>query len=321
MSNLRLVLRLMSLSILAAACTALPNSITIDLGTGKQNVDAIVQATFQSMTATAGASGATPAPATDAGSISGSLNYPAESLPAMYVTAFEVGTQNYKYVMTGEGQQNYKIDGLPPGNYQVVAYAVGSSAFPAGLSGGYTQAVLCGLGQSCTDHALISIPVAAEQVVAGIDPADWYLVEGAFPPFPGSAGAGQAAVTPADMAMGSITGSLMYPASGIPAMRIVAFQVGGGSYYYADTAIGQGSYTIGNLPPGTYHVVAYVRPGGGFNSGPAGGYSQMVPCGLKYGCDDHSLIDVLVTGGAASAGVDPTDFYADPGTFPANPAP
>jgi hypothetical protein len=104
-------------------------------------------------------------------------------------------------------------------------------------------------------------------------------------------------------------------------MRIVAFQVGGGSYYYADTAIGQGSYTIGNLPPGTYHVVAYVRPGGGFNSGPAGGYSQMVPCGLKYGCDDHSLIDVLVTGGAASAGVDPTDFYADPGTFPANPAP
>ena len=85
--------------------------------------------------------------------------------------------------------------------------------------------------------------------------------------------------------------------------------------------MGQSSYVIEDLPSGTYHVVAYVMPGGGYGSGPAGGYSQMVPCGLKYGCDDHSLIDVVVTAGNTTAGVDPNDYYADPGAFPANPAP
>ena len=47
----------------------------------------------------------------------------------------------------------------------------------------------------------------------------------------------------------------------------------------------------------------------------------MVPCGLQYGCNDHSLIDVVVPAGGQASGVDPADFYADPGTFPPNPAP
>jgi hypothetical protein len=47
----------------------------------------------------------------------------------------------------------------------------------------------------------------------------------------------------------------------------------------------------------------------------------MVPCGVKYGCDEHTLIDVSVTAGNTGTGVDPYDYYADPGTFPANPAP
>ena len=190
---------------------------------------------------------------------------------------------------TAEGQQDFQIDGLTPGTYEVVAYTVGSQSFPPGLSGGYTQAVICGLGQGCTDHTLVQVLVAAGQAVAGINPADWYLVDGAFPPFPANPGLGDIGVTQAAPATGSITGSLSYPASGIPALRVVAFQVGGSSYYYADTSLGQSSYTIDALPAGTYHVVAYVRPGGGFDLGPAGGYSQMVPCGLKYGCNDHAI--------------------------------
>ncbi len=319
MSILRIAVRLGILGLLAGGCSALPESVTIDFGDGGQDVGAIVQATFQAMTAVAGPN---PAPAGESGSISGALNYPAESLPAMYVAAFEVGSQNYRYVVTTEGQQTYQIDGLSPGNYHVVAYTVGSQSFPAGLSGGYTQAVLCGLGQGCDDHSLVSISVGVSQAVTGINPADWYFVEGAFPPFPGPGESlEEHATPPAAPATGSITGSLMYPASGIPSLRVVAFETSGSSYYYVDTLLGQSSYTIENLPPGTYHVVAYVRPGGGFTSGPAGGYSQMVPCGLLYGCNDHGLIDVIVAPGAVASGVDPTDFYADPGAFPPNPAP
>jgi hypothetical protein len=311
-----------ALALVAAGCGALPDSITIDFGNGTPDVNAIVQATFQSMTAMASVNVASTATAPGVASISGSLNYPADSLPAMYVAAFEVGTQNYRYVITAEGQPTYQIDGLTPGNYEVVAYTVGSQSFPAGLAGGYTQAVLCGLGAGCGDHTLVNIPVAAGQAVTGINPADWYLVEGAFPVFPGVTSTGVDSTTPPFAAStGGIAGSLMYPASEVPALRIVAFQAGGSSYYYVDTLPGQSSYTIEDLPPGTYHVVAYVRPGGGFTSGPAGGYSQMVPCGLQYSCSDHSLIDVVVDAGSVTAGVDPNDFYADPGTFPPNPAP
>jgi len=109
----------------------------------------------------------------------------------------------------------------------------------------------------------------------------------------------------------------MYPGEGLPALRIVAFQKGGNSYYYVDTAIGQSTYAIQNLPPGTYRVVAYVRPESGF---PAGLGGRIFPDGavrLKYGCNDHTLIDVEVQAGNTTTNVDPNDFYADRVRFPA----
>lgn len=125
------------------------------------------------------------------------------------------------------------------------------------------------------------------------------------------------------VATGSISGTLMYPAGGVgmPALRIVAFEVGFPHFYHIDTALGQNTYQLDNLPPGTYRVLAYTLSGGGFNSGPIGGYSQMVPCGLQYSCNDHTLIDVVVTAGHITTGVDPNDYYAPEGTFPPNPVP
>ena len=321
MRILRAVIAMGALAALLAACGPLPSSITINLEDNTQDVGGIVQATLQAMTAQAVTQPAGPtAPAPSGGqpgSISGSLNYPSESLPAMYVTAFQVGSQNYRYVITNEGQQTYQIDGLTPGTYHVIAYTVGTGSFPAGLSGGYTQAVPCGLSAQCNDHTLTDVAVAAGQAVTAINPADWYLVDGAFPPFPEQG----AAVPHANAGVGGIAGTLMYPSSGIPAMRIVAFQKGANAFFLVDTIVGQSNYSIGDLPPGTYNVAAYVKEGGGYNSGQAGGYSQMVPCGLQYGCNDHTLMDVSVTAGNTTMGVDPTDFYADPGTFPQNPAP
>ena len=130
-----------------------------------------------------------------------------------------------------------------------------------------------------------------------------------------------AATLPPAVASGGVSGQLMYPSSGIPALRIVAFQVGCSNIYHVDTALGKNTYELDGLPPATYRVVAYVLPNGGFTAGLSGGYSQMVPCGLHYGCNDHTLINVIVTAGHVTTGVDPNDYYAPQGTFPPDPIP
>jgi hypothetical protein len=287
------------------------------------DVNVIVQQTFAAMTLQAGGGPlSTPQPAATTGSISGVLNYPAESIPSMYVTAYQTGTQNYQYVITNPGQGTYQIDGLQPGVYHVIAYTVGGGGFPAGLAGGYTQAVLCGLNANCTDHTLINVTVSAGQTASNANPYDWYAPQGTFPPFPQQAGSPTLSTTPMSSfpEMGTITGTLSYPASGIPALRIAAFELSTSEVSYMDTAAGQGSYSF-DLPVGTYHVVAYTLGGGGYPSGLAGGYSQAVPCGLSVSCTDHSLINVVVTAGATTANVNPGDWYAPAGTFPPKPGP
>jgi hypothetical protein len=331
MSKLRALLVLSLLALFTTQCGPLPDTVTINIVAPTQvDLNQAVQSTFQALTAQAPKKpSATPSPAAAAtatatattGSIAGQLRYPADSLPAMYVTAYQAGSQKYQYVITSPGQNTYEIDGLEPGTYHVIAYTIGGGGFPVGLAGGYTQAVPCGLGANCTDHSLLDVQVEAGQVASGIVPDDWYAAQGTFQPFPQMQAASATATLPAAAADGGISGTLMYPASGIPALRIVAFQVGGSAYYHVDTNLGQSNYELDHLPPGTYHVVAYPLPGGGFTGGPPGGYSQMVPCGLQAGCTDHTLIDVVVTSGNVTAGVNPNDYYANPGSFPPNPVP
>jgi hypothetical protein len=151
--------------------------VTFVPDTPAPDVNSIVQQTFQAMTAQAGGGQplATPLPPTSSattGSISGQLNYPAESIPALYVTAYRVGTQNYQYVITNAGQGTFKLDGLQPGVYHVIAYTVGGGGFPAGLAGGYTKAVPCGLSAGCNDHTLIDVTVIAGNDSAGVNPYD-----------------------------------------------------------------------------------------------------------------------------------------------------
>ncbi|MBN2386214.1 MAG: hypothetical protein JXB85_04285 [Anaerolineales bacterium] len=118
---------------------------------------------------------------------------------------------------------------------------------------------------------------------------------------------------------GAISGMLSYPAEGIPALRVVAFSAADPNvYFYVDTVPNQGTYLIEDLPTGVYHVVAYnLNP----NFALGGGYSQAVPCGLLATCTDHSLVEVIVTAGLTIENINPGDWYAPEGSFPAMPNP
>ena len=126
--------------------------------------------------------------------------------------------------------------------------------------------------------------------------------------------------TPEGGQTGSVTGGLSYPSEGIPPIEVVAYRVGGqpNEYYYVLTQQNQATYLFDFLPPGTYYVVAYPMLEG---NDLAGGYSQAVPCGLSVNCTDHSLIPVVVQASQITSGINPADWYAPPGSFPANPIP
>lgn len=130
-------------------------------------------------------------------------------------------------------------------------------------------------------------------------------------------------ITPVVAGPGSISGYLSYPSEAIPAERVVAFSTGSPAHFFVDTAANSATYKIPNLPAGTYYVVAYVAPSApaGFPMGLAAGYSQAVLCGLVYGCDDHSLLPVAVRSGSDTPQINPQDWYAPAGSFPAMPTP
>ncbi len=233
-------------------------------------------------------------------SVSGNVCYPSEGIPPMTVYIQETTTNAVVEVAIAQNQSTYEAD-VPPGTYMAYAWLPDFS-----IGGGYTHAVPCGLSVNCTDHSPLQFLVVDGQTATGIDVCDWYGGPFDIPLPPGV----DAAET-----TGSISGSLNYPSEGIPSLTVVAFNINTGFWYYVITASGTGFYTISDLPPGSYRVVAYA--GGSL----AGGYSQAVPCGLTFSCTDHSLITVTVTAGNTTENVNPWDWYAPDGTFPANPVP
>ena len=137
-------------------------------------------------------------------------------------------------------------------------------------------------------------------------------------------------LSPSAPSTGTIAGRLSYPSEFIPPLRVVAFSLTDGKAYFIDTAQNQAEYSI-DVPAGSYYVVAYPFDGTPGQTGQvdsytlggapfAGGYTQMVPCGLAAGCDDHTLLLVTVNGGE-TVSADPGDWYAPDGTFPTVPKP
>jgi hypothetical protein len=304
----RLFVLMVTLGLLLSACGAgQPVEPTLD-------VDTIVQATFQALTAQAPQ--ATPTVVSETGSISGALSYPSEGIPPLLVVAFRVDSDEYYWVQTAQNQSAYQMDGLKLGTYHVVAYAL-----PDGkLAGRYDQFYLCGLHQGCTDSNWVDVQVQAGVVTPNVDPGNWYIGAENYPSMPAydpqqQSGSGIAA--PVVVQSGSIAGQLSYPSSFIPSMVVVAFESNGSNYRYVITNQNSTTYQIDDLPPGSYYVVAYPVDSPTY----PGGYSQAVPCGLLVDCADHSLIPVNVIDGQVTQGVNPGDFYAPPGTFPVYPLP
>lgn len=142
------------------------------------DVAAIVSATLTAVAADE----QTAATSVQSGGIEGRLNYPADSLPAMRIVAFQVATGQYYSVDTAAGQSSYRLEGLPEGKYNVLAYTLGSETFPAGLAGGYTQAVMCGMRPECSEHGLVDVIVFDGEITPDVDIFDW--LQPNFPPMP-----------------------------------------------------------------------------------------------------------------------------------------
>jgi hypothetical protein len=306
----KFIVLMIAVSLLLSACGGAP----------EQNVDLIVQATLQSLTLQALQATpvvqSTPTAESQTGSISGKLSYPSSGIPPLLVVAFSINSESYYWVQTAQDQTTYQMDGLPPGAYHVVAYALPDGA----LAGRYDQFYLCGLNQSCTDSNWVDVQVQAGVVTPNVDPGNWYTGPENYPSMPGyepGQPGGSGIYVKEEPASGSIAGQLSYPSSFIPSMVVVAFNVKTSGYYYVITNENSSTYQIDDLPIGSYYIVAYPNN----DSSYPGGYSQAVPCGLLAECADHSLIAVNVIDGQVTQGINPGDFYAPPGTFPPSPLP
>lgn len=121
------------------------------------------------------------------------------------------------------------------------------------------------------------------------------------------------------IAKGEIKGTLGYPAEGIPELNVYAFDTSNEkTYFMIDTKVNQDQFTISDVDPGNYYIVAYVKAS---KTGEAygGGYTKAVSCGLSVNCLDHSLIAVTVKPGETATGVEVKDWYAPEGIFPKKP--
>jgi hypothetical protein len=218
-------------------------------------------------------------------SISGKICFPGSHIPAMNLYLQNMDNNKLTKISILDSQLSYHVQ-VEPGNYLAYAWTLNFE-----IAGGYTL----------PDHRLNAFQTYAGKTTGGIDICDWYGEPGMIP-------------LPSDEKYGTISGKLSYPSEQIPPLRIVAFDIYSNAYYSVDTVANQQTYSITNLFPGYYHVVAYER-----TNGLAGGYTEVVEC-FAPGCkDDHTLVVVYVTPNQTVSNINPGDWYAPAGTFPPDP--
>lgn len=111
--------------------------------------------------------------------VNGTLCYPSEYVPKMTVYLKESKSKKVYKVITQEAQQSFKFKGIPFGDYFAYAYTLekvmmDSDGKGSKASGGFTQAVPCGLTVNCNDHSLIPVKLRSRVHKDAIKICDWY---------------------------------------------------------------------------------------------------------------------------------------------------
>ena len=116
--------------------------------------------------------------------------------------------------------------------------------------------------------------------------------------------------------VGSISGELGYPSEYVPALYVFALPVNeAGKSYSVETIEGQDKFTIQNVVPNTYYLVAYLQT----DTGMAGGYTRFALSAMTVADTDHSLLPVVVTSGQNVGDIKIADWIAPPGIIPSFP--
>jgi hypothetical protein len=112
-----------------------------------------------------------------AGTIEGTVSFPAQLVPSMTVYAAELDTARVHTVQLARGQANFAVE-VPPGRYLV--FLAPNELGAPNVYGAYTQYSLCashGDDGKCEDHALVPVFVAAKAARSAVTIDDWYLTD------------------------------------------------------------------------------------------------------------------------------------------------
>jgi hypothetical protein len=113
------------------------------------------------------------------GSIEGVIRHPAHAVPAMRVCAFAIDSARMpRCIATRAGDDTYRIDGLPAGEYQVFAEAAGGPY----RFGGHLQAVQC-IRAPCPEQPK-TLALVAGATLRDIDLTHFYEERKDFPALP-----------------------------------------------------------------------------------------------------------------------------------------
>ncbi|MFC1922909.1 TolB family protein [Chloroflexota bacterium] len=115
------------------------------------------------------------------GHVNGEICYPSESIPAMTAFFKESSSGQVTELPISENQASYNVE-LNPGRYVAFAYLNSGASF----GGSYSNIVLCGLTEDCSDHSLVEFEVISWEILNSIDICDWYSPD-TMPPDPRAA--------------------------------------------------------------------------------------------------------------------------------------
>jgi len=112
------------------------------------------------------------------GTVKGTVCYPSEYIPAMNLYLKNKETSKIYTLDIYENQKSFKFKKIPEGNYIAFAYTIQEDLTDINnkssvVSGGYTNAVPCGLTVDCKDHSLLVFKVKNGTATKNIQICDW----------------------------------------------------------------------------------------------------------------------------------------------------